>query len=163
MSIDLNTMPKLGFGLMRLPEKDGVIDLEQVCRMTDIYLEAGLTYFDTAYVYHGGNSEKIVKEALTKRHPRDSFTVATKLPAWCMKEEADRDRIFNEQLERCGVEYFDFYLLHSVEEGGNGETYDRLNCWEWAMAKKAAGQIHHFGFSFHGSPEYLEKLLDAHP
>ena len=80
-----------------------------------------------------------------------------------MKEEADRDRIFNEQLERCGVEYFDFYLLHSVEEGGNGETYDRLNCWEWAMAKKAAGQIRHFGFSFHGSPEYLEKLLDAHP
>ena len=163
MSIDLNTMPKLGFGLMRLPEKDGVIDLEQVCRMVDAYLDAGLTYFDTAYVYHGGNSEKIVREALVKRHPRDSFTVATKLPAWCMKEEADRDRIFNEQLERCGVNYFDFYLLHSVEEGGNGETYDRLNCWEWAMAKKAAGQIRHFGFSFHGSPEYLEKLLDAHP
>ena len=163
MSIDLNTMPKLGFGLMRLPEKDGVIDLEQVYRMADAYLDAGLTYFDTAYVYHGGNSEKIVREALVKRHPRDSFTVATKLPAWCMKEEADRDRIFNEQLERCGVEYFDFYLLHSVEEGGNGETYDRLNCWEWAMAKKAAGQIRHFGFSFHGSPEYLEKLLDAHP
>ena len=163
MSIDLNTMPKLGFGLMRLPEKDGVIDLEQVCRMADAYLDAGLTYFDTAYVYHSGNSEKIVKEALVKRHPRDSFTVATKLPAWCMKEEADGDRIFNEQLERCGVDYFDFYLLHSVEEGGNGETYDRLNCWEWAMAKKAAGQIRHFGFSFHGSPEYLEKLLDAHP
>lgn len=163
MSIDLNKMPKLGFGLMRLPEKDGVIDLEQVCRMADAYLDAGLTYFDTAYVYHGGNSEKIVKEALVKRHPRDSFTVATKLPAWCMKEEADRDRIFNEQLERCGVDYFDFYLLHSVEEGGNGETYDRLNCWEWAMAKKAAGQIRHFGFSFHGSPEYLEKLLDTHP
>ena len=163
MSIDLNTMPKLGFGLMRLPEKDGVIDLEQVCRMADAYLDAGLTYFDTAYVYHGGNSEKIVKEALVKRHPRDSFTVATKLPAWCMKEEADGDRIFNEQLERCGMDYFDFYLLHSVEEGGNGETYDRLNCWEWAMAKKAAGQIRHFGFSFHGSPEYLEKLLDAHP
>ena len=163
MSIDLNNMPKLGFGLMRLPEQDGKIDLEQVCRMADAYLDAGLTYFDTACVYHGGNSEKIVKEALVKRHPRDSFTVATKLPAWCMKEEADRDRIFNEQLERCGVEYFDFYLLHSVEEGGNGETYDRLNCWEWAMAKKAAGQIRHFGFSFHGSPEYLEKLLDAHP
>ena len=163
MSIDLNTMPKLGFGLMRLPENDGVIDQEQVCRMTDAYLDAGLTYFDTAYVYHGGNSEKIVKEALVKRHSRDSFTVATKLPAWCMKEEADRDRIFNEQLERCGVDYFDFYLLHSVEEGGNGETYDRLNCWEWAMEKKAAGKIRHFGFSFHGSPEYLEKLLDAHP
>lgn len=163
MSIDLNAMPKLGFGLMRLPEQDGKIDLDQVCRMADAYLDAGLTYFDTAYVYHGGNSEKIVKEALAKRHPRERYTVATKLPAWCMKEEADRNRIFNEQLERCGLAYFDFYLLHSIEDGGNGETYDRLNCWEWAMEKKAKGQIRHFGFSFHGSPEYLEKLLDAHP
>ena len=163
MSIDLNAMPKLGFGLMRLPEQDGKIDLDQVCRMADAYLDAGLTYFDTAYVYHGGNSEKIVKEALAKRHPRESYTVATKLPAWCMKEEADRNRIFNEQLERCGLTYFDFYLLHSIEDGGNGETYDRLNCWEWAMQKKAEGRIRHFGFSFHGSPEYLEKLLDAHP
>ena len=163
MSIDLNTMPKLGFGLMRLPEKDGVIDLDQVCRMVDAYLAAGLNYFDTAYVYHGGNSEKIVREALAKRHPRDSYTVATKLPAWCMKQEADRDRIFYEQLERCGLDYFDFYLLHSIEEGNNGQTYDRLNCFQWAMEKKAQGKIRHFGFSFHGSPEYLEQLLDAHP
>ena len=123
MSIDLNRMPKLGFGLMRLPEQDGKIDLEEVCRMVDAYLAAGLNYFDTAYVYHGGNSEKIVKEALAKRHPRDSFMVATKLPAWCMKAEADRDRIFNEQLSRCGLDYFDFYLLHSVEDGSNGDTY----------------------------------------
>ena len=163
MSIDMNRMPKLGFGLMRLPEKDGTIDLEQVCRMADAYLDAGFNYFDTAYVYHSGNSEKIVKEVLAKRHPRDRYTVATKLPAWCLKEAADRDRIFNEQLERCGLEYFDFYLLHSVEDGGNGETYDRLNCYEWAVQKKAKGQIRHFGFSFHGSPAYLEKLLDAHP
>ena len=163
MSIDLTKMPKLGFGLMRLPEKDKKIDLEQVCRMVDAYLDAGLNYFDTAYVYHGGNSEKIVKEALVKRHPRDRFMVATKLPAWCMKKEADRDRIFNEQLERCGLDYFDLYLLHSVEEGGNGETYDRLDCYNWALQKKAEGKIRHFGFSFHGSPEYLEKVLDAHP
>ena len=163
MSIDLNKMPKLGFGLMRLPEKDGVINLDEVCRMVDAYLDAGLTYFDTAYVYHGGNSEKIVKDALVKRHPRESFTLATKLPAWCMKEEADRDRIFNEQLERCGVDYFDFYLLHSIEDGSNGDTYDRLNCWEWGKEKKAQGKIRHFGFSFHGSPEYLEELLEAHP
>ena len=163
MSIDLAKMPKLGFGLMRLPEKDGQIDLDQVCQMADAYLAAGLNYFDTAYVYHGGNSEKIVKEALAKRHPRDSFTVATKLPAWCMKVEADRDRILDEQLERCGLDYFDFYLLHSVEDGGNGDTYDRLNCWDWAVQKKAEGKLRHFGFSFHGSPEYLEKTLDAHP
>ena len=163
MSIDMNRMPKLGFGLMRLPEKDGTIDLEQVCRMADAYLDAGFNYFDTAYVYHSGNSEKIVKEVLAKRHPRDRYTVATKLPAWCLKEAADRDRIFNEQLERCGLDYFDFYLLHSIEEGGNGETYDRLDCFKWGLQKKAEGKIRHFGFSFHGSPEYLEKVLDAHP
>ena len=163
MSIDLTRMPKLGFGLMRLPEANGRIDLNQVCQMADAYLAAGMNYFDTAYVYHGGNSEKIVKEALAKRHPRDSFMVATKLPAWCMKAKADRDRIFNEQLERCGLTYFDFYLLHSVEDGGNGATYDRLDCYRWAMQKKAEGKIRHFGFSFHGSPEYLEKTLDAHP
>ena len=163
MSIDLTKMPRLGFGLMRLPEKDGKIDLAQVCQMADAYLAAGLTYFDTAYVYHGGNSERIVREALVKRHPRDSFTVATKLPAWCMKTEADRDRIFNEQLERCGVDYFDFYLLHSIEDGSNGETYEKLDCFNWGVQKKAEGKIRHFGFSFHGSPEYLEKVLDAHP
>ena len=163
MSIDLNAMPKLGFGLMRLPEQDGKIDLDHVCRMVDAYMESGMNYFDTAYVYHGGNSEKAIKDALAKRYPRDSFMVATKLPAWCMSKEEDRDRIFNEQLDRCGLDYFDFYLLHSVEDGGNGDTYDRLNCWEWAMQKKAEGRIRHFGFSFHGSPEYLEKVLDAHP
>ncbi len=163
MSIDLNRMPKLGFGLMRLPERDGGIDLDAVCRMADAYLAAGLTYFDTAYVYHGGNSERIVKEALVKRHPRDSFTVATKLPAWCLKTKEDRDRVFNEQLERCGVDFFDFYLLHSVEDGANGDTYDALDCWRWAMEKKAEGRIRHFGFSFHGSPDYLVKTLDAHP
>ena len=163
MSIELSRMPKLGFGLMRLPETDGRIDLDQVCEMVDAYLAAGLNYFDTAYVYHGGHSEEIVKEALARRHPRESYTVATKLPAWCMQTEADRDRIFNEQLSRCGLDYFDFYLLHSVEEGRNGQTYDALDCYNWGLQKKAEGKIRHFGFSFHGSPEYLEAVLDAHP
>ena len=163
MSIDLNTMPKLGFGLMRLPEKDGTIDMEHLCRMVDAYMQAGMNYFDTAYVYHGGNSEKVIKEALVKRYPRDRFMLATKLPAWCMKEPEDRDRIFNEQLERCGVDYFDLYLLHSIEDGGNGETYERLDCFNWGLQKKAEGKIRHFGFSFHGSPAYLIKVLDAHP
>ena len=163
MGIDLKAMPKLGFGLMRLPEKDGKIDHEQVCRMVDAYMEAGMNYFDTAYVYHGGNSEKAIKEALVKRYPRDRFMLATKLPAWCMKDKADRDRIFNEQLERCGVDYFDFYLLHSIEDGGNGETYERLDCYNWGLQKKAEGKIRHFGFSFHGSPAYLIQILDKHP
>ena len=163
MSINLNTMPKLGFGLMRLPEKDGRIDMEHLCRMVDAYMKAGMNYFDTAYVYHGGNSEKAIREALVQRYPRDQFMLATKLPAWCMKGPEDRDRIFNEQLERCGVEYFDFYLLHSIEDGGNGETYERLDCFNWGLKKKAEGKIRHFGFSFHGSPAYLTKVLDAHP
>ena len=163
MSIDLNTMPKLGFGMMRLPEKDGKIDIGHVCRMVDQYMQAGMNYFDTAYVYHGGHSEEAVREAIAKRYPRESFMVATKLPAWCMKAPEDRDRIFNEQLERCGLDYFDFYLLHSIEDGGNGETYEKLDCFSWGLQKKAEGKIRHFGFSFHGSPEYLEQVLDAHP
>lgn len=163
MSINLDKMPKLGFGLMRLPQKDDAIDMDHLCRMVDAYMAAGMNYFDTAYVYHGGNSEKVIKDALVSRYPRDSFMLATKLPAWCMKEEADRDRIFNEQLERCGVDYFDFYLLHSIEDGGNGETYEKLNCFSWGLQKKAEGKIRHFGFSFHGSPAYLTQVLDAHP
>ena len=127
MSIDLSKMPKLGFGLMRLPEKDGKVDISRVSDMVDAYMKAGMNYFDTAYVYHGGNSEKAIREALVQRYPRESFMLATKLPAWCMKNEADRDRIFNEQCERCGVDYFDLYLLHSIEDGSNGETYERLD------------------------------------
>ena len=163
MSIDLKTMPKLGFGLMRLPEKDGTIDIEHLSRMVDAYMQSGMNYFDTAYVYHGGNSEKAIWEALVKRYSRDRFMLATKLPAWCMKTPEDRDRIFNEQCERCGVDYFDFYLLHSIEDGGNGETYERLDCFNWALQKKAEGKIRHFGFSFHGSPAYLIQVLDKHP
>ena len=163
MSIQLESMPKLGFGLMRLPEKEGKIDIGQVSRMVDAYMQAGMNYFDTAYVYHGGNSEKAIREALVRRYPREQFMLATKLPAWCMKTEEDRDLIFNEQLERCGVDYFDFYLLHSIEDGGNGETYERLDCYNWGLQKKAEGRIRHFGFSFHGSPAYLNRILDAHP
>ncbi len=163
MSVDLTKMPKLGFGLMRLPEAEGKIELDRVCEMVDAYMKAGLNYFDTAYVYHGGNSEKTVKEAIVKRYNREDFYLATKLPAWCMRDESDRDRIFNEQLERCGVDYFDFYLLHSIEDGNNGDTYERLDCFNWGLKKKAEGKIRHFGFSFHGSPAYLEQVLDAHP
>lgn len=163
MAIESNNMPKLGFGLMRLPEQDGNIDLEQVCRMVDAYMEAGLNYFDTAYVYHGGKSEIAAREAIVKRFPRESFYLATKLPAWCMNSAEDRDRIFNEQLERAGVDYFDFYLLHSLEDGNNYDTYVKYDCFAWGMQKKAEGKIRHFGFSYHGSPELLEEVLDKHP
>ncbi len=163
MSIDLAKMPKLGFGLMRLPEKDGVIDRDHVCRMVDKYMDAGMNYFDTAYVYHGGKSEVAAREALVKRYPRDSFMVADKLPAWEIKKKEDIERIFAEQMERMGVDYFDFYLLHSAEDGSNYDTYVKYDCFKWGLQKKAEGKIKHFGFSFHGSPELLTEILDAHP
>lgn len=163
MSIDTAKMPKLGFGLMRLPEKDGNIDIERVCDMVDRYMKAGFNYFDTAYVYHGGNSEKAVKEVLAKRYPREAFTVATKLPAWAIKTKEDRDKVFSEQLERTGLDYFDYYLLHSLEDGANYDVYEKLDCFNWCLERKAEGKIRHFGFSFHGTPELLEKVLDKHP
>lgn len=163
MSIDLSKMPKLGFGMMRLPEKDGVIDHEHVCRMVDKYMNAGMNYFDTAYVYHGGKSEVAAREALVKRYPRDSFMIATKLPAWEIKTASDVDRIFNEQLERCGVDYFDLYLLHSIEDGNNYDTYEKYDCFSWGWKMKEQGKIRHLGFSYHGSPELLSKILDKHP
>lgn len=163
MSININEMPKIGFGLMRLPEKDGAIDIEQVSQMADAYIEAGFNYFDTAYVYHGGNSEKVVKEAIVKRFPRESFTIATKLPAWFLHSFEDRDKVFEEQLDRCGVDYFDYYLLHSLEDGNNYDTYEKYDCFNWGIKKREEGRIKHFGFSFHGTPELLVQVLDKHP
>lgn len=160
---NFSEVSKLGFGLMRLPEKDGEVDYDHVCRMVDKYMNAGLNYFDTAYVYHSGKSEVAARECLVKRYPRESFMLATKLPAWCMSKPEDRDRIFNEQLERAGVDFFDYYLLHSLEDGNNYDTYEKLECFKWGMQKKKEGKILHFGFSYHGTPELLEKVLDKHP
>ena len=162
MSIDLTKMPKLGFGLMRLPEIDGVIDHEQVCRMVDLYMQAGLTYFDTAYVYHHGMSEVEVKKAIVDRYPRESFTVATKLPEWEIKCEEDKERIFNEQLERTGAGYFDFYLMHAVDDE-NFANYEKYDCFNFGFEKKRQGLIRHLGFSFHGTPDMLVKILDKYP
>ena len=162
MSIDLSKMPKLGFGCMRLPVKDDEIDIEQMKEMVDLYLNAGLNYFDTAYVYHRGKSEVAIKEAIIDRYPRESFILADKLPAWEIHSKEDRDRIFNEQLERTGAGYFDMYLLHSVEDG-NIHIYRENDCFEWAKAKRDEGLIIHFGFSFHGTPGLLKELLDEHP
>ena len=163
MGVDLESMPKLGFGLMRLPEKNGAVDLDRVCTMVDAYMKTDKRYFDTAYVYHGGKSEVAAREALVKRYPRESFMLATKLPAWEIRQESDIDRIFNEQLERAGVDYFDYYLLHSIEDGSNYDTYVKYDCFRWGMKKRDEGKIRHFGFSFHGSPELLTEVLDKHP
>ena len=110
-------MKKLGFGLMRLPIIDGDnnrIDYDKARAMIDKYMANGFTYFDTAYMYHGYTSELVVKEALVKRHPRESFVLASKLPSMSLREEGDQERIFAEQLEKCGVDYFDYYLIHNL-------------------------------------------------
>lgn len=115
--------PKLGFGLMRLPQNGEEIDMPELCRMVDAYMESGMNYFDTAYMYCGGKSESAIGEALVKRYPRESYFLMDKLPQWMMNGIEDRDKIFNDQLARTGAGYFDLYLLHSVEDGSNYEGY----------------------------------------
>ena len=157
---------KFGFGLMRLPLKDSSnpadIDFEQLKQMVDLFLEKGFTYFDTAWMYNAFASESAVKEVLTGRHPRESFTLATKLHAGFIKTKEDRDRIFNAQLEKTGAGYFDYYLLHGIE-ASMIDTYEKLECFDWLLEKKQQGLVKHAGFSFHDTPELLEEILTKHP
>ncbi len=157
---------KLGFGLMRLPLNDktnaGDIDVEQVKQMVDRFLERGFTYFDTAWMYCGFQSENATKTALVDRHPRDSYTLATKLHAGYIDSLEDRDRIFNEQLKKTGVTYFDYYLIHGIE-ASMLPKYEKLDCFRWLLDKKAAGLVKHAGFSFHGSAQLLDEILTKHP
>lgn len=159
-------MKKLGFGLMRLPLLDAndpsSIDVAQTCRMVDTFLERGFTYFDTAWMYCAFKSESATKEFLVDRHPRSSFTLATKLHARFIKCEADRDRIFNEQRAKTGVDYFDYYLLHDMGRD-NYEIYKKLNCFDWIQDKKAKGLAKQIGFSFHDNAEVLDRILTEHP
>ena len=159
-------MKKLGFGLMRLPLTDandaGSIDIPKLCEMVDAFLENGFTYFDTAWMYCGGKSEDAVKEVLTKRHPRNSFTITSKLPAYKIKSYDDRDFIFNEQLRKTGLEYFDYYFLHNVNSESI-EVFDGFDCFSWIKEKKASGLAKKIGFSFHDGPEFLDKVLTSHP
>ena len=155
--------PKLGFGLMRLPKQGGKIDVEQTKRMVDLFMEAGLTYFDTAYVYDGGESEKAAKAALVDRYPRESFTLATKLNAGIPGlDEAGAKQQFFTSLERTGAGYFDYYLLHALGRGNRG-NYDEFHLWDFVREQKEKGLIKHYGFSFHSDPAMLEELLTDHP
>ena len=157
---------KLGFGLMRLPlldaNDDGSVDLETLKQMVDCFLDRGFTYFDTAWMYCGGKSEEAAREALVKRHPRDSFTLTTKLPAYMLRTEADREWLFQEQLRRTGAGYFDYYWLHDVNSH-TIRSFDRLKCWDFVREKKEQGLVKHIGFSFHDGPELLDKVLTEHP
>jgi len=166
MSESLFGEKKLGFGLMRLPLKDvndsGSIDTEEMCRMVDMFLDRGFTYFDTAWMYCDYKSENAVKTCITDRHQRDKYTITTKLHAGYLKTEDDRDRIFNTQLEKTGAGYFDYYLLHDMGRR-NFEVYERLNCFEWIAEKKRRGEIRHMGFSFHDNADFLDEVLTKHP
>lgn len=157
---------RLGFGLMRLPKTDphdsASVDIEQVKQMVDLFMEKGFTYFDTAWMYHGFASERVAKEALVDRYPRESFTLATKLHNGFFDSLEGRDEVFNAQLEKCGVTYFDYYLLHGIEDLSYPH-FEKFDCFSWLLGKKDAGLVRHVGFSFHGSPELLDKILTENP
>ena len=157
---------KLGFGCMRLPlaeEGDfSKVDEGTFERMVDMFIERGFTYFDTAYMYHDFMSERYVRTALVGRHDRNSFTLASKLPTMMLSKEGDQERIFGEQLQKCGVDYFDYYLLHSLN-AANYRTAERLDSFGFVSRLKAEGRIRHIGFSFHDTAELLDRILTEHP
>lgn len=157
---------KLGFGLMRLPLVDASdaasIDIEQTKQMVDTFIEQGFTYFDTAWMYCGFASENAAKEALVDRYPRDAYTLATKLHAGFLQGKEDRDRIFEEQRKKTGVEYFDYYLLHDIGYD-HYKIYNELDCFTWLKEKKEQGLVKHIGFSYHDNAELLDQVLTEHP
>ena len=153
---------KLGFGLMRLPKlDDDTIDIEQTKKMVDLFMDAGFTYFDTAWAYAG--SEDAIRQALVERYPREKFQLATKNAAWInCKTREDATAQFETSLKQTGAGYFDFYLLHNLGEMRT-QYFDNFDLWSWVQEKKAEGLIRHVGFSFHSTPEELEAILTAHP
>ena len=158
-----SNIPKLGFGLMRLPQnEDGSIDVEQVKKMADHFFANGFTYVDTAYVYGGGASELAAKEAIVQRFPRESFQLADKLPVINIQKEEDMEEFVQTSLERTGAGYFDFYLLHALN-ASKLEICDKFNAWDYMVKLKERGIAKHIGFSFHDKAEVLDKILTEHP
>jgi len=156
-------IPKLGFGLMRLPQKDNQIDVGRSIEMVDEFLDGGFTYFDTAYGYYDGKSEEFAKTAIIDRHPREKFQLATKLPAWMGAKTADEAKeMFNTSLRRTGAEYFDYYLLHNI---GSTRTkaFDDFGIWDYVLELKEKGLVRHVGFSLHAKATVLDETLTKHP
>ena len=163
MAVLGENIKKLGFGLMRLPMAGDDVDIEQTKQMVDRFLEKGFTYFDTAYGYLDGKSEEAARLALVERHPRSSFQLATKLPAWAgaaTKKQAED--MFWTSLKRTGAGYFDFYLLHNLVDERT-EAFDRFDIWNFLAERRREGLIRHLGFSFHDKADVLDKLLTQHP
>ena len=151
---------KLGFGFMRLPRKDDKVDYEPMMVLVDAFLSRGFSYFDTAYVYEG--SEESLRETLVKRHPREKFQIATKLPTMMLKTQQELQPAFDTSLSRLGIDYIDYYLLHGIS-GKENEKCEKIGVWEFLKKLKAEGKIRHYGFSYHDNPENLDIILTRHP
>ncbi|HIS48910.1 MAG TPA: aldo/keto reductase [Candidatus Gallacutalibacter pullistercoris] len=157
-----NIKKNFGFGCMRLPMKNGEVDTEQTCRMVDAFLENGFNYFDTAHGYLNGKSEGALKTCLTSRYPRDRYILTDKLTNFFFKKQDDIRPLFQSQLEACGVDYFDFYLMHA-QGADNFNYFKKCRAYETALELKAEGKIRHFGISFHDRAEVLEQILTEYP
>ena len=159
-------MTKLGMGMMRLPlldENDQTsIDLEQVNKMVDVFMDAGFNHFDTAFIYHEGAGEPAFKKSVVDRYPRESYKIATKLPLFVIAEESQLEPLFAQQLENTGVEYFDYFMLHNVS-GFTETAWKNVDLYSFIRKKKEEGFIKHIGISTHGNAEFLEEILLEHP
>ncbi len=153
---------KFGFGCMRLPMSDGEVDLPQFEKMVDAFLDAGLNYFDTAHGYLGKRSEPALREALVKRYPREAYILTNKLSTHFFTKEEQIRPLFEEQLRKCGVEYFDFYLMHA-QDSAIYEKFQKCRAYETALELKAEGKFRHFGISFHDKADVLDRILTEHP
>ena len=162
MDIFENVKKNFGFGCMRLPMRDGEVDTEKFSRMVDFFLESGFNYFDTAHGYLDGKSETAIRECLTKRYLRDRYVLTDKLTDFYFRKEEDIRPMLESQLEACGVEYFDFYLMHS-QTAENFEYFKKCNAYETALRLKEEGKFRHFGISFHDRAEVLEQILTEYP
>ena len=151
-----------GFGCMRLPMKDGKVNYNEFCRMADAFIASGLNYFDTAHGYIGGQSETAIRDCVAKRHARSEFLLTDKLTTPYFNKEEDIRPFFESQLRACGVEYFDFYLMHA-QDRNNYQKYKRCRAYETALQLKAEGKLRHFGISFHDKAEVLDMILTEHP
>ena len=157
-----NTKGKLGFGCMRLPMKGDEVDTAQFSQMIDSFMERGFNYFDTAHIYIGGKSETAIRECLTSRYPRESYILTDKLSTWNFETEEEIRPLVDSMLEACGVEYFDFLLMHA-QRTEFYEKYLACNAYEIAYQLKREGKVKHVGISFHDTAEVLERILTEQP
>jgi predicted aldo/keto reductase-like oxidoreductase len=156
------SIPKLGFGFMRLPMIDKEIDIEQTKEMVDLFISKGFSYFDSSWAYNGGKSEEAMKTAIVDRYPRESFQIATKCPVWFVQTADEAKNMFWTSLKRTGAGYIDFYLLHNLGDSRT-KIFDDFGMWDYVRELKEKGLVRHIGFSIHDKADALDKILTEHP